>query len=110
MSKDKTIEKLIEVLGITINDLYGIETEEVEPIAILELIICMEELAELQKEISKYSRGRSNKENITEEIVDVIISIDKIKNIIEIDNAEIEKVLKEKIARNAERRREGRFY
>jgi transcriptional regulator with XRE-family HTH domain len=108
--KSKTIEKLIEVLGITINDLYGIGTKEVEPIAILELIICMEELAELQKEISKYSRGRSNKESIIEEIADVIISIDKIKDIIEIDNAEIKKVLKEKLARNTERRKEGRFY
>jgi NTP pyrophosphatase (non-canonical NTP hydrolase) len=61
-------------------------------------------------EISKYSRGRSNKESIIEEIADVIISIDKIKDIIEIDNAEIKKVLKEKLARNTERRKEGRFY
>ena len=101
--------KVCEALGVEPGDLLG-TTKEVEPVAILELIICMEELAELQKEVSKYARGRSNKAAVIEEIADIIISLDKLKEIIGIMNNEIQEVLAEKIDRNHKRRKEGKFY
>lgn len=44
----------------------------------INLVHDMEELAELQKEISKMLRSKGNKDNLTNEIVDVLISIDDI--------------------------------
>lgn len=56
------------------------------------LIIGMEELSELQKEISKAIRGKPDRIGIIEEIIDVEHTIDVLKNIFQISNQELERV------------------
>lgn len=57
--------KIKEVLQKAI-DKYG---------AAAQSVVAMEELAELQKEISKSYRGENNKEQLTEELADVYIML-----------------------------------
>ena len=56
------------------------------------LIIGMEELSELQKEISKAIRGKLDRIGLIEEMIDVEHTIDVIKNVFNISNQELEKV------------------
>ncbi|MCU9808349.1 hypothetical protein LEQ06_09335 [Paraclostridium sp. AKS46] len=56
-----------------------------------DLVVAMEELSELQKEISKALRDRADINNITEEIADVEIVIEKLKKQLNISNYNIEK-------------------
>ena len=51
--------------------------------------VCMEECAELIQAISKEKRGNSDKENLAEEIADVIICIEMLKQIYNITDDEI---------------------
>lgn len=44
-----------------------------------QMIVAMEEMAELIKELSKNIRGENNLENISEEIADVEIMIEQLK-------------------------------
>lgn len=44
-----------------------------------QLIICMEEMAELTKELSKNLRGHNNLQEIAEEVADVEIMLEQIK-------------------------------
>ena len=41
-------------------------------------IVAIEELSELQKELTKYLRGEGNREHIAEEIADALIMIEQI--------------------------------
>ena len=45
----------------------------------LQTSVLVEEMAELQKEICKYWRGRANYDHIAEEIADVSIMLDQMK-------------------------------
>lgn len=69
----------------------------------LNMIICMEELSELQKEISKYLRHKGDKVALTEEIADVCISLEYIKLITGIDQDDINKAINIKLDRLEER-------
>lgn len=51
--------------------------------------VCMEECAELIQAISKEKRGKSDKENLAEEMADVIICIEMLKQIYNITEDEI---------------------
>lgn len=62
-------------------------------------MVAVEELSELQKEISKFVRGRNNREAITEEIADVYIVIEQIRIMADIDIEDIGEVIAEKIDR-----------
>ena len=44
-----------------------------------QLIVAIEELSELQKELCKALRGKPNKEDIIEELADVLIMLDQVK-------------------------------
>ena len=44
-----------------------------------QLIICMEEMAELTKELTKHLRGRDNIPQIAEEVADVEIMLEQLK-------------------------------
>ncbi len=55
------------------------------------MIIAMEELAELQQAISKGLRGKLDKDNMTEEIADVLICISWVMAKFEIDTNELAK-------------------
>ena len=61
----------------------------------------MEELSELQKEISKELRGKGDKVNVLEELADVQIVIYYVKKILGISNEDIEKAISVKIDRLA---------
>lgn len=49
-----------------------------------QLIICMEEMSELTKELTKNLRGRRNLQNISEEVADVEIMLEQIKLIFDL--------------------------
>lgn len=68
-----------------------------------QIIVAIEELSELQKELCKSLRGKENKENIIEEIADVLIMIDQIIMYYDLNAEEIYKVVDYKITRTKDR-------
>lgn len=68
-----------------------------------QLIVAIEELSELQKELCKYLRGNGNVANITEEIGDVEIMIEQLKFYFSIDKDLLERLKQGKIERTKER-------
>ena len=66
-------------------------------------LIFFEEVADLEKELSKNIRGESNREAITEEIADVEIMLKQIKIIYRISESKIELAKAGKIKRLANR-------
>lgn len=65
--------------------------------------VCMEECAELIQAISKAKRGKINRDNLTEEIADVLICIEMLKQMYMISDEKINKWIEKKQAREAER-------
>lgn len=65
----------------------------------LQMIVAIEELSELQKEITKGLREKLNKENMAEEIADVLIMISQVKIFFGIKDNEIEKIKHDKFKR-----------
>lgn len=55
-----------------------------------QLIICMEEMAELTKELSKNLRGHHNFREIAEEVADVEVMLEQVKLIFELREAAAE--------------------
>lgn len=54
-----------------------------------QLIVALEELAELQKEICKFMRGDNNRDHLIEELVDTQIMVEQLIEIFEITRDEI---------------------
>lgn len=65
--------------------------------------VCMEERAELIQAISKAKRGKINRDNMIEEIADVLICIEMLKQMYMISDEKINKWIEKKQAREAER-------
>ena len=65
--------------------------------------VCMEECAELIQAISKAKRGKINHDNMIEEIADVLICIEMLKQMYMISDEKINKWIEKKQAREAER-------
>lgn len=65
--------------------------------------IIIEELSELQKEITKDIRKKLNKEHLLEEIADVIIVLHMAKEIYNISESELEEWVNKKMERNLKR-------
>lgn len=63
------------------------------------LVICMEEAAELSQAISKFYRDKPNKLNLIEEIGDMIICIESLKQFYGITDEDIIKAINIKIDR-----------
>lgn len=63
------------------------------------LIIVMEELSELSKEISKELRGKGDKTNILEELADVQLGIYYVQEICKINNEDLYKAMNVKMKR-----------
>ena len=88
-------------------DRYGIKMQS---------LVAMEELAELQKAISKLVRNSEEKtkslefkglrHNLIEEMADVIICMDQLKEYYNINHAEIQSTIASKQARQAKRQEE----
>jgi len=64
-----------------------------------QLIVAIEELSELQKELCKYFRGKPNINHITEELSDVLIMCETVKQFFNISENDIEKIISEKLER-----------
>lgn len=58
--------------------------------------VCMEECAELIQAISKAKRGKLDEDNMTEEIADVLICIEMLKQIYNIQDCSIENWIERK--------------
>ena len=58
--------------------------------------VCMEECAELIQAISKAKRGKLDEDNMTEEIADVLICIEMLKQIYNIPDCSIENWIERK--------------
>lgn len=71
-----------------------------------QLTICMEEMAELTKELSKNIRGQDNDPGIAEEIADVEIMLEQLKVIFDI-RTDVENVKQEKLIRLDRRTQEA---
>lgn len=56
----------------------------------MQTVVCMEELAELIKELSKILRGKKNQENLIEELADVYICLETIKQINIVDDNKLQ--------------------
>ena len=68
----------------------------------LQLVLCMEEMAELTKELSKNMRGFKNTTNISEEMADVEIMLEQLR-IIYGNRSEVDTIKAEKLLRLSER-------
>lgn len=68
-----------------------------------QLIVAIEELSELQKELTKALRGKDNVENIIEEIADVEIMIEQVKLYFNINEEHVKKEKVRKLERLQER-------
>ena len=69
----------------------------------LQSTVCMEECAELIQAISKEKRGKSDKDHLAEEMADVIICIEMLKEIYSISDDMISEWIQIKEARIIER-------
>lgn len=65
----------------------------------IQLVVCMEELSELTQAISKEIRGKDNRNNLVEEMADVIICLEILKQIFAVTNVELEEWVKFKQGR-----------
>lgn len=70
-------------------------------------MIAVEELSELQKEICKDLRGFDRREEIKEEMADVYICLQLLKEIYNFSDEDLEKMYERKMKRNIQRIKEG---
>lgn len=68
-----------------------------------QLIVAIEELSELQKELCKFFRDKFNINNIIEELADVIIMLEQVKIYFGITDDRLNKEIEFKINRTKER-------
>ena len=71
-----------------------------------QLIVCMEELSELTKEIAKNLRGYDNTAAISEEIADVEITLEQLKLIFS-NRSEVDSIKAKKLMRLTDRMKSG---
>lgn len=64
-----------------------------------EVVVALEEMSELQKELCKLLRGRPDVKAIVEEIADTQIMLDSVITFLNIDSNEVERVRTSKVAR-----------
>lgn len=65
--------------------------------------VCMEECSELIQAISKMKRSENDKENLTEEIADVLICIETLKQLYSVENSDINNRIRQKQQRQLRR-------
>ena len=69
----------------------------------LQSVIAMEECSELTKDISKFIRGKGIKDNLVEEMADVLIVIEQLKMMYAISPQELGEMVDKKVNRLKER-------
>ena len=75
-----------------------------------QLIVSLEELSELQKEICKKLRDNENEDKIIEEMADVYIVLEDIKQIFQIKDKDIQREVNYKLNRLEERMKTKDIY
>lgn len=65
--------------------------------------VWVEELSELQKEITKYARGKGVHDHLVEEFADVVICLGQICEYLGLTRSEIQAMIDKKYARNCKR-------
>ena len=73
-----------------------------------QLTMCLEEMSELAKEICKSIRGVNNRDELIEEVADVIVTIEQVKMIFNFKDDEIEDIINTKIQRTLYRMANGK--
>lgn len=73
----------------------------------MQLNVAVEEFSELIKEICKNKRGRDNRDNIIEEMVDCYIMLEQLAIIFNIGGDELGSIMDEKLDRLEKRLAEG---
>lgn len=68
-----------------------------------QIVVAIEELSELQKELCKSLRDKTNKDNIIEEMADCIIMINQMQLFFKISEIELNKMIEQKLNRTKER-------
>ena len=69
----------------------------------LQTVVAIEELSELQKELTKFLRGGGNKKHLTEEMADVLIMVTQLQLIYHVGDEDIREVMDYKLKRLEER-------
>ena len=69
----------------------------------LQTVVAIEEMSELQKELTKFLRGNGKKKNLTEEVADALIMITQIQIIYGIGDEDVREVMDYKLNRLRER-------
>lgn len=69
----------------------------------LQTVVCMEECSELIQAISKMTRGKDNRDNLIEEMADVMICMDILKQVYGVSDNEIQNYVCQKQDRCVER-------
>lgn len=69
----------------------------------LQTVVAIEEMSELQKELTKFLRGNGKKKHLTEEVADALIMITQIQIIYGIGDEDVREVMDYKLNRLRER-------
>ena len=69
----------------------------------MQTVVAIEEMSELQKELSKFIRGKGNRDNLIEEVADVLVMITQIQLMYHIPDDEVERIMHLKLNRLKER-------
>lgn len=69
----------------------------------MQTVVAIEEMSELQKELSKFIRGKGNRDNLIEEVADVLVMITQIQIMYYIQDDEVERIMHLKLNRLKER-------
>ena len=69
----------------------------------MQTVVAIEEMSELQKELSKFIRGKGNRENLIEEVADVLVMITQIQLMYALPDDEVERIMRLKLNRLKER-------
>ena len=89
------IEKRLEQLNV-LKSLVGKYGDK-------QIIVCIEEMSELTKELCKNLRGHYNLNKIYEEMADVYIMLTQMQLLLQIDNEFLDDMIDKKIQRTKER-------
>lgn len=73
----------------------------------LQTVVAIEEMSELQKELTKFLRGNGKKKNLTEEVADALIMITQVQIIYGIGDEDVREVMDYKLNRLRERVKNG---
>jgi NTP pyrophosphatase (non-canonical NTP hydrolase) len=69
----------------------------------MQTVVAIEEMSELQKGLTKFIRGKGNRENLIEEVADVLVMITQIQLMYHIPDDEVERIMRLKLNRLKER-------